>query len=254
MISNIFTGLKVGLGLTTNVILNQPSTTPLDNPIPIDAVTVVRQLRKLSLKVKGDFMDASGSIVNYNACKASTTFMEYKMLASKLSVISFNDLDTVHRKAFFINLYNSMIIHALIEGLLPDPGTISRLNMYATVSYNLGGYIFSLNDIENGLLRGNRRSAVPLSKPPFDGHDSRQSLMIECDPRIHFCLNCGAKSCPPISVYSEDPNVLDQQMTMATKGFLDGNTKVNLLEGCITLSMLFQWSVGRTLLFNIVPL
>ena len=70
--------------------------------------------------------------------------------------------------------------------------------------------------------------------------------MIECDPRIHFCLNCGAKSCPPISVYSEDPTILDQQMTLATKGFLDGNTEVNLLEGSITLSMLFQWLVFRT--------
>ena len=244
MISNIFTGLKLGLGLTKTIVLNQPlevHNTPID-----DAITIVRQLRSLYLKMKGDFMNASGSTVNYKACKSSTTFMEYKMLASKLSVVSFNDLDTVHRKAFFMNLYNSMIIHALIEGLLSDPGTISRLNMYATTSYNLGGYIFSLNDIENGLLRGNRRSAVPLSRPPFDVHDPRQSLMIECDPRIHFCLNCGAKSCPPISVYSEDPTILDQQMTLATKGFLDGNTEVNLLEGSITLSMLFQWLVFRT--------
>ena len=243
MISNIFTGLKVGLGLTKNMVLNQPITiSPVDNT-PIDALSVVRQLRNLSLMMKGDFMDASGSTVNYNACKTSTTFMEYKLLASKLNVISLHDLDTVHRKAFYINLYNSMIIHALIEGLLSDPGTISRLNMYATTSYNLGGYVFSLNDIENGLLRGNRRSAVPLSRPPFDAHDPRQSFMIECDPRIHFCLNCGAKSCPPISVYSEDPTTLDQQLTLATKGFLDSTTEVNLSEGSITLSMLFQWSV-----------
>jgi hypothetical protein len=64
---------------------------------------------------------------------------------------------------------------------------------------------FSLNEIENGLLRGNRVSAVPFTSVPFRKlNDQRRKLMLEVDARIHFALNCGAKSCPPISVYLED--------------------------------------------------
>ena len=77
--------------------------------------------------------------------------------------------------------------------------------MYSTASYNIGGLVYSLNDIENGLLRGNRVSAVPLTSVPFpDQNDPRKNLMLNCDPRIHFALNCGAVSCPPIAVYSCD--------------------------------------------------
>ena len=40
---------------------------------------------------------------------------------------------------------------------------------------------------------------------PFGEGDPRLSLALErAEPRIHFALNCGAKSCPPIKTYSAD--------------------------------------------------
>ena len=48
--------------------------------------------------------------------------------------------------------------------------------------------------------------------------DERISLVVELDPRIHFTLNCGATSCPPIRVYSA-PN-LDSQLNRAAASFL----------------------------------
>lgn len=63
--------------------------------------------------------------------------------------------------------------------------------------------------------------------------------MLECDPRIHFALNCGAVSCPPIAVYEADD--LDEQLDMATEGFLESNTFVNKEDNVISLSMLFEW-------------
>ena len=63
--------------------------------------------------------------------------------------------------------------------------------------------------------------------------------MLGCDPRIHFALNCGAVSCPPIAVYSGED--LDSQLDDATKGFLEDNTTVNTEDNSISLSMLFKW-------------
>ena len=97
-----------------------------------------------------------------------------------------------------------------------------------------------MNEIENGLLRGNRKSAAPFTKIPFDSPaDSRRTVMLGCDPRIHFALNCGAVSCPPIAVYSGED--LDSQLDDATKGFLEDNTTVNTEDNSISLSMLFKW-------------
>lgn len=33
---------------------------------------------------------------------------------------------------------------------------------------------------------------------------ARAQVVQPCDPRIHFALVCGAKSCPPIKVYTPD--------------------------------------------------
>ena len=48
--------------------------------------------------------------------------------------------------------------------------------------------------------------------------DNRSMLAVELDPRIHFALNCGATSCPPIRVYSSSN--LDSQLDRAAASFL----------------------------------
>ena len=48
--------------------------------------------------------------------------------------------------------------------------------------------------------------------------DNRSMLAVELDPRIHFALNCGATSCPPIRVYSSAN--LDYQLDRAAASFL----------------------------------
>lgn len=83
-------------------------------------------------------------------------------------------------------------------------------------------------------------SAVPFTRLPFDSKNERKrQLMLKCDPRIHFALNCGAVSCPPIAVYQADS--IDEDLNMATEGFLEGNTFINTDESCISTSMIFEW-------------
>lgn len=119
-------------------------------------------------------------------------------------------------------------------------GSFISSQLYASASYNIGGEVYSLNEIENGLLRGNRLSAVPYTRTPFALTDTAKiGLMLECDPRIHFALNCGAVSCPPIAVYEAES--LDEQLDTATSGFLEGNTEVDKENNSVSLSMLFEW-------------
>jgi len=90
---------------------------------------------------------------------------------------------------------------------------VNRFSFYNHYKYNVGGMNFSLDDIEHGVLRGNVsliKSMLGIKGYRFDINDPRQKLansgskidgkFIEGrkEPRIHFALNCGAKSCPPI--------------------------------------------------------
>ena len=75
---------------------------------------------------------------------------------------------------------------------------------FNTVRYIIGGYEYSLQDIENGVLRANRKGVGMLTKP-FSKFDPRLSMALEThEPLIHFGLVCGAKSCPPIKTYTDD--------------------------------------------------
>ncbi len=71
----------------------------------------------------------------------------------------------------------------------PASGTLARLSWFANIKYIVGGLDYSSNDIEHGVLRGNKPSpAHPLSllglsqlaPPTFKSGDPRL-------PQVHSC-------------------------------------------------------------------
>mmetsp|Transcript_26795 Transcript_26795/g.39740 ORF Transcript_26795/g.39740 Transcript_26795/m.39740 type:complete len:303 (-) Transcript_26795:119-1027(-) len=200
---------------------------------------LVTQMRRTILGIKSDHMNELGTSVDYTGIRSSPKFAEYLDIVRQLKTVDERQMPTLERKAFFINVYNSLVIHALVNGLIKhDSSFFSRLRMYATASYNIGGRVYSLNDIENGILRGNRRAATYMSSIPFPEGDERLSSVIDLDPRIHFALNCGARSCPPIMVYKAEK--LDETLARVTKGALS-DVEVNAQAKTVTVTMIFKW-------------
>ena len=88
--------------------------------------SLISQLRKMLLRLKGEFMADDGSGVNYALMSKSESFQTYKTLALDLQNINLDELkaNEEERKAFFINLYNILMIHGLIaQGSLPEAPT-----------------------------------------------------------------------------------------------------------------------------------
>jgi len=63
--------------------------------------------------------------------------------------------------------------------------------------------------------------------------------MRRCDPRIHFALNCGARSCPQIAVYSSTN--IEKALNMATSSYCNSEIDVLPTNSEICLSKLFLW-------------
>jgi hypothetical protein len=60
------------------------------------------------------------------------------------------------------------------------------------------------------------------------------------EPRIHFALVCGAKSCPPIKTYTHEN--LDEELDTATQAFLeDSKCIVDIERREVSLSMILRW-------------
>ena len=101
--------------------------------------------------------------------------------------------------------------------------------------------MFTLDDIEHGLLRLNAPHPA-TKKRRFPEGDARAALVLpELEPRLHFALNCGAKSCPPVRVFSADN--LERGLELAARGFCDGEVEVRE-DGTVVMSKIFEWYGG----------
>jgi len=123
------------------------------------------------------------------------------------------------RVAFWTNVYNAATQRALAD----NPGQYeSRQAFFSTPLVTVAGRTLSLDEIEHGILRrsysvftlGYVRTPGPLRDDFTETHAPD-----ERDPRIHFALNCGADSCPPVAAYTREG--LDSQLDLTTAGYLD---------------------------------
>ena len=77
--------------------------------------------------------------------------------------------------------------------------------------------------------------------PLFKRNDPRRRFSLgEIDPRIHFALVCGSRSCAPIRFY--EPEIIDQQLDTAARNFINSSEVIILPErNRIFLSQIFDW-------------
>jgi Protein of unknown function, DUF547 len=144
--------------------------------------------------------------------------------------------DQLEARAFWINLYNALTLHSMRHGqiqntVLEVPGFFDRFAYQ--VQFGSLECSLTLNEIEHGVLRSNR---AILFSAPFTPNDPRQNLVLPLEPRIHFALNCGAISCPPIRAYQAEH--LESQLEFATRHYMQS---VRLEHGVVILPRLLQW-------------
>ncbi len=143
-------------------------------------------------------------------------------------------VDDRSKKTFWINCYNAYFQLLRKAANLPYP------DIYRKRAIGIAGYMFSLDDIEHGILRGYRYKRKPEQfSANFEPGVIRSLMVGEVDGRIHFALNCGAVSCPPIAFYQSA--TLDQQLEQATEVLLTANTEVIPAEKTVLTTELLKW-------------
>ncbi len=97
-----------------------------------------------------------------------------------------------------------------------------------------------MDDIEHGILRKYRyKYALGLLPKWFVPPLIKKLAVQNLDYRIHFALNCGAKSCPPIAFYK--PEKLNNQLNLASKSFIENETTLDHEKQRVYTSQLFKW-------------
>lgn len=154
-------------------------------------------------QILGKYYDPARGM-NYKALKANDSPTLAK-LRQKMATVDVASLPKNDQLAYWINLYNISAVATVVEGyptksirdLSTDP--IIRLNVFKKENIAIKGGKISLDTIENEKIR-----------PAFK------------DPRIHFAINCAAKTCPPIRPEAYVGARLGGQLDDQTKKFMNG--------------------------------
>lgn len=119
--------------------------------------------------------------------------------------------------SYWINAYNAFTIKMIIKNYpIKSITDLHGGNPWGVKWISINGIQLSLNEIENDIIR-----------PTFK------------DPRIHFALNCAAKSCPKLLNEAYSSAQLEKQLDQQTKQFINEHIVMN--KKSIELSKIFQW-------------
>jgi len=198
------------------------------------------------LDFKAQAISADGRRVDYAKIRSSEAYRAFQRnLLPQLRAFAPTTLpDRKHRLAFWINLYNALVIDAVIRfSRAPaEDGARALAAFFRQAAYHVGGQRLSCDDIEHGILRANRGHPF-YPGPQFAADDPRRRWTFESvDPRIHFALNCASCSCPPIGVYR--PERLDEQLDAATRNFVAQEVRLDTDSRQVFLSSIFRWYLG----------
>ncbi len=126
------------------------------------------------------------------------------------------------KKRYYLTAYNAWVLY-LAAKAYPDKHYLwSRIGFFKNKDITLGGKEISLNHLEHNIIR-------------------KQFL----DPRIHFFLNCGAVSCPPLKGAIAQ-NATDAELEKAATQFINdtANVKYDAATKTLYLSKIFDWFEG----------
>lgn len=151
-----------------------------------------------------------------------------RKLSDDLAKVNVGTLSKPEQLAFWINLYNISTVRLIVDNypmksirdLSTDP--IVRLNVFKKPLVRQGGATLALNDIENDRIREGFK-----------------------DPRIHFAINCAARSCPPMRNEAFTGARVSEQLDDTARQFFSAPGAVRIEGGAgrftMTTSKVLDW-------------
>ena len=187
-------------------VVNKVEPAPKSKPAPLHEV-FDGLLRK--------YVSKSGK-VNYAGFKSDVAILDGYL--DKLSATSLAGKSKKEKLAFWINAYNAFTIKKIVSNYpLASITDLDGGKPWDVKWINLDGQNLSLNNIENDIIR-----------PTFN------------EPRIHFAVNCAAKSCPPVLNKAWTAANLENNLEKQTRAFINSSQNT-LTADKITISKIFEW-------------
>lgn len=182
--------------------------------------------------------EAARHAFDYARFAESPEYAELRAAARALADFDCATLPIGQRMCFWLNVYNALVLHAVIARRALE-GVRSVGDFYTASQYMVSGHVFSLDEIEHGLLRVNA-ARLRFGARPLGRDDPRTALApYMFDERVHFAMYSACRSSPALAPYHAEG--LADALERATCAYLEG--RVRLEEDGVTLVVpkLFDW-------------
>ncbi|CAO2831086.1 unnamed protein product [Amaranthus hypochondriacus] len=211
----------------------------IDDKEPESAAMIGEKLMKIMSAILESYASEDRCCLDYLAISNSEEFRRYVNMVRSLHRVDLFALSVDEKLAFFLNLYNAMVIHAVIRRGYPE-GMIERKSFVSDFQYIVGGHSYSLNAIRNGILRSNQRAPYALVKPFSTGDNRLQMALPMVNRLIHFGLCDGSKSSPSVRFFS--PQNVQAELRFAAREYFKRNAiEVDLSKRTVSLPCIMKW-------------
>ncbi|GAB2300854.1 hypothetical protein Dimus_034888 [Dionaea muscipula] len=166
--------------------------------------------------------------------RASYAINNYRVLVEQLEKVNVSQMESKAQIAFWINVYNSLIMHAYLAYGIPH-SSLRRLALFHKAAYNISGYIISANAIEHAIfcfhtprIGGWIETILSTAMRKKSGEEKQAITskfgLPNSQSLVCFALCTGSFSDPMLKVYSAS-NVKDE-LEKARREFLQANIVV----------------------------
>lgn len=139
------------------------------------------------------------------------------------------------RLAFWINAYNACMLD-LVSDHYPierGGGILQRLRNRATD--RPANSVWQIDDVFT------REHCVVAGEPRSQDGIEHGIIRPMGDPRIHFVVNCAARSCPSLAAEAYRAEDLDERLDAAVRRFVADERHFRLEEGALRLNRVLEW-------------
>ncbi|KAK8304833.1 hypothetical protein V6Z12_D03G019600 [Gossypium hirsutum] len=148
----------------------------------------------------------------------------FRSLICRLEEIDPMNLKHEEKLAFWINIHNSLVMHAFLAYGIPQ-NNVKRLFLLLRAAYNIGGHTISADTIQSSILGcrisrpGQWLRLLLSSKTKFKTGDEKQAYAIkQPEPLLYFALCTGNHSDPAIRAYT--PKRVFQELETAKEEYI----------------------------------
>ncbi|XP_038884868.1 uncharacterized protein LOC120075483 isoform X2 [Benincasa hispida] len=140
---------------------------------------------------------------------AAAELRKFRTLVEQLAKVNPIHLSRDEKLAFWINLYNALIMHAYLAYGVPK-SELKLFSLMQKAAYTVGGHSFSATGIEYVILK----MKPPVHRPQIAlllalhkskvTEEQRRFAIDKHEPLLTFALSCGTYSSPAVRIYTAD--------------------------------------------------